>query len=176
MNQNTPNLGLALWWPNPCSLPIEWGSRDFPPNVNLRPRVVLDIQVWLPAREGVGRSHSSSEGIMLISRGERMTKTLEGTEAEQQTPDILRAGETRGNKLRCSLLFSVALRDPPCLGGWPLIKINFLHNNIVDIQNDWLLTYFLPKFDLYNRISTRRSLRQKKINSIIRTNLLKMPK
>ena len=25
----------------------------------------------------------------------------------------------------------MALGDPPCLGGWPLIKINSLHNNIV---------------------------------------------
>ena len=25
----------------------------------------------------------------------------------------------------------MALEDPPCLGGWPLIKINSLHNNIV---------------------------------------------
>ena len=55
MNQNTPNPGLALRWPHPCSLPIEWGRRGCPPNVNLRPRVVLDAQVWLPARDGDGR-------------------------------------------------------------------------------------------------------------------------
>ena len=45
MNQNTSNLRLALRWPHPCSLLIEWGSRGCPPNANLRPRVVLDTQV-----------------------------------------------------------------------------------------------------------------------------------
>ena len=75
---------------------IEWGSRGSPPNVNLLPRVVLDTQVWLPAKDGDGRSHSYVEGIMLNSRGERMTKTLEVTEAEQLTPGIVRVGETRG--------------------------------------------------------------------------------
>ena len=37
----------------------------------------------------------SADGVMLNSRGERMTETLEGTEAEQQTPDT-EGGETRG--------------------------------------------------------------------------------
>ena len=35
----------------------------------------------------------SADGIMLNSRGERRTETLEGTEVEQQTPD------TKGVKL-----------------------------------------------------------------------------
>ena len=30
MNQISPNYGLALRWPHPCSLPIEWGSRGCP--------------------------------------------------------------------------------------------------------------------------------------------------
>ena len=30
MNQNTPNPRLALKWPHPCSLPIEWGSGGCP--------------------------------------------------------------------------------------------------------------------------------------------------
>ena len=89
--------------------------------------------------DGKGRrwEKSSSAGcIMLNSRGERKTKTLEETEAEQQTPGGIRAGETRGNQQRCfphyvnSPQMSVALGDPPSFGGWPLIKINFLHNNI----------------------------------------------
>ena len=97
MNQNIPNPGVALRWPHHCSLPIEWGSRDCLPNFNLRPRVVPDIQVWLSARDGDERSHSSAEGIMLNSRGEHMKETQEGTEVEQQTPGIIRAGETRGD-------------------------------------------------------------------------------
>ena len=71
---------LALRWPHPCSLPIEWGSRGCPPNINLRPRVVLDAQVLLPARDGDERNHSPSSGVMINSRGERMTKALERTE------------------------------------------------------------------------------------------------
>ena len=43
-------------------------------------------QVWLPVRSGDERSHPLQMGIMLNSRGERMTKALEGTEVEQQTP------------------------------------------------------------------------------------------
>ena len=96
MNQNTPNPRLALRLPHPCSLPIEWGKRGCPPNVNLRTRVVLDTQVWLPARDGDERNHSSAECFMLNSRGERRTETLEGTEVEQQTPDT-KGGETRGD-------------------------------------------------------------------------------
>ena len=128
--------GLALRWPHPCFLPIEWGSRGCPPNVNLRPRVVLDTQVWLPARNGDGRSHLLLKALCFVLEFERKTKTLEGKEAEQQTPGNIRAGETRWNQQTCSPHYvnsprmSVALGDPPCLGGWPLIKINSLHNNI----------------------------------------------
>ena len=43
-------------------------------------------QVWLPVRSGDERSHPLQMGIMLNSRGEHMTKALEGTEVEQQTP------------------------------------------------------------------------------------------
>ena len=43
-------------------------------------------QVWLPVRSGDEGSHSLQMGIMLNSRGERRTKALEGTEAEQLTP------------------------------------------------------------------------------------------
>ena len=41
---------------------------------------------------------------------------------------------------------SVALGDPPCLGGWPLIKINSLHNNIVIVIDKYIiLIYFWRK-------------------------------
>ena len=49
--------GLALNWSHPCSLPIKWGSVGCPLNINLRPRVVLDTQVWLLARDRDGRSY-----------------------------------------------------------------------------------------------------------------------
>ena len=55
------------------------------------PRITLNHggtghQVWLPVRSGDERSHPLQMGIMLNSRGERMTKALERTEVEQQTP------------------------------------------------------------------------------------------
>ena len=40
-------------------------------------------------------------------------------------------------------MLSVALGDPLCLGGWPLIKINSLHNNIVIVIYHWYNHYFL---------------------------------
>ena len=61
-----PNPRLALRWPHPCSLPIEWGSWGCPSNVNLRLLVVLDTQVWLPARNGDGRSHLLLKALCLI--------------------------------------------------------------------------------------------------------------
>ena len=119
MNQNTPNPGLALMWPHLFSLPIEWSSRGCPPNVNLRPRVVLDTQVWLPTRDGDGRRCHPSSGIMTNSRGELMTKALERTEASQQTPSTIRSEKPEGtetvdtNSHMRSVEFSyVALGDP----------------------------------------------------------------
>ena len=122
MNQNTPNPGLALRWPHPCSLPIEWGSRGGPPNVNLRPRVILDTQVWLPVRDGDGRSCHPSSGIMINSRGERRTKALEDR-GMQQTPSNIRSEKPEGtdtvytNSHMRSVEFShVALEDPLATG------------------------------------------------------------
>ena len=40
-------------------------SRGCPQNVNLRPRVVLDTQVWLSARDGDGRSHILAVALWL---------------------------------------------------------------------------------------------------------------
>ena len=95
MNQNTPNPGVALRWSHPCSLPIEWGSRGCLPNVNHRLQVALDTQAWLPTRDGDGRSCHPSSGIMTNSRGKRITKALEGTEASQQTPSNIRLRNQR---------------------------------------------------------------------------------
>ena len=89
MNQNTPNPWLDLWWPHPCPLPIEWGSRGCPSNVNLRPRVVLDIQVWLQARDGDERNHLLAVAFMTNFRGEHMIKTLEETETSQHIPSSI---------------------------------------------------------------------------------------
>ena len=101
MNQNTPNPGLALRWPHPCSLPIEWGSWGRPPNVNLRPWsfrswVVLDT-LRSGCRQGteMGSAAILARGIMINSRGERRTKALEGTEDIQQTPSNIRRRNQR---------------------------------------------------------------------------------
>ena len=118
-----PKPGLALRWPHPCSLHIEWGSRGCPPNVNLRPRVVQDTQVWLSARDGDGRSCHPSRGIMINSRGERRTKALEGTEALQQTPSTIRSEKPEGtdivytnSHMRLVEFSHVALEDPLATG------------------------------------------------------------
>ena len=48
----------------------------------------------------------------------------------------------------------VTLGDPPCLGCWPLIKINSLHNNIVIVICHTLFTmipFFWPQYN-YNEV------------------------
>ena len=135
MNQNTPNPGWALRWPHSCSLPIEWGSRGCPPNVNLRPRVVLDTQVWLPARDGNGKCHLLAVALWLtpeesagqsLWRGQRYHNRLRATSS----------GETRGNRHSLhrlphafSGIFACGSGGSLGYGGWPLIKINSFHNN-----------------------------------------------
>ena len=136
MNQNTPNPGVALRWSHPCSLPIEWGSRGCPPNANLRQEVVLDTQVWLPARDGDGMCCHPSKGIMINSRGERRTKALEG----QRISNRLRAtssGETRGYRHShhqslhaFSGIFACSSGGSLGYGGWPLNKINSFHKTL----------------------------------------------
>ena len=123
MNQNFPNPGLALMWSHSCSLPIEWGSRGCPLNVNLRPRVVLDTQVWLQARDGDKRSCHPNSGVMINSRGERMTKALERTEETQQTPSTIRLEKPEGtdtvttnHHMRLVEFLHVALEDPLAMG------------------------------------------------------------
>ena len=87
-------------------------------------------QVWLPVRSGDERSHPLQMGIMLNSRGERMTKALEGTEVEQQTPSKW-GWETSGEQavMAFHTRSSVALGDYPRWGGWPLINLITMHNN-----------------------------------------------
>ena len=119
MNQNSPNPGLAPRWPHPCTLPIEWGSRGCPPNANLRPRVVLDTQVWLPARDRDERSCHPSSGVMINSRGEHMTKALERTEEFSTDSEHLRSEKPEGtdkvttnHHMRLVEFSHVALEDP----------------------------------------------------------------
>ena len=130
MNQNTPNPGVALKWPHPCSLPIEWGSRGCPPNANLRPRVVLDTQVWLPARDGDGMCCHPSKGIMINSRGERRTKALEGTEDLPTDSEQYQAEKPEGTDtvttnhyMRLVEFSHVALGDPLAMGVGLWIKL-----------------------------------------------------
>ena len=99
------------------------------------PRITLNHggtghQVWLPVRSGDERSHPLQMGIMLNSRGERMTKALEGTEVEQQTPSKW-GWETSGEQavMAFHTRSSVALGDYPRWGGWPLINLITMHNN-----------------------------------------------
>ena len=57
INQNTPNPGLAFRWSHSLFLTHWMGWRGCPMNANLLPKLVLDTQVWLTARDGDGRSH-----------------------------------------------------------------------------------------------------------------------
>ena len=128
MNQNTPNPGVALRWPHPCSIPIEWGIRGRPPNepstVIERSGVVLDT-LRSGCRQGteMGSAAILARGIMINSRGERRTKALEGTEDFQQTPSNIRRRNQRvqttvtTNPHMRSVEFShVALEDPLATG------------------------------------------------------------
>ena len=119
MNQNTPNPGLALRWPHPCSLPIEWVEEAVP-----RMSTFDHGWYWTPrsgCRQGteMGGAAILARGIMINSRGERRTKALEGTEDFQQTPSNIRRRNQRvqtvvtTNSHMRSVEFShVALGDP----------------------------------------------------------------
>ena len=141
MNQNTPNKGLALRWPHPWSLLIEWGSRG-------SPRTTLNHggtghQLWLPVRDGDERSCHPSNGIMINSRGERRTKALERTKDLQQTPS--KTGR-RNQRVQTqsphsfSGIFACGSGGSPSYWGWPLIKINSFHNNI---WFDYLILFYI---------------------------------
>ena len=67
MNQNTPNPGLTLRWPNSSLVHPLNGVKRLSPN-NLRPRVELDTLVWLSVRDGDGRSHLLTEALCLIPK------------------------------------------------------------------------------------------------------------
>ena len=125
MNQNTPNPGLALRWPHPCSLPIEWGSEAVPRMWTFDHDRFDHGWYWTPFRSGcrqgteMGGAAILARGIMINSRGERRTKALEGTEDIQQTPSNIRRRNQRvqttvtTNPHMRSVEFShVALGDP----------------------------------------------------------------
>ena len=85
MNKNTLNPGLTLRWPHPYLIPIEWSKEAV---IECQPSSTGGT-VHPGLAVGIGwrwEKSSSAEGIMLNSRRELMTKTLEGTEAERQTP------------------------------------------------------------------------------------------
>ena len=101
MNQNTPNPGLALRWPHPCSLPIEWGSEAVPRMWTFDHDRFDHGWYWTPFRSGcrqgteMGGAAILARGIIINSRGERRTKALEGTEDIQQTPSNIRRRNQR---------------------------------------------------------------------------------
>ena len=65
MNQNTPNADLLSGGPFFAALLIEW-DKEIIPESNLRPRVEMDTQVWLAARDGDGRSNPCGKRLCLI--------------------------------------------------------------------------------------------------------------
>ena len=93
-------------------------------------------QVWLPVRDGGGRSCHLNSGIMINSRGERRTKALERTEehptdSEQHQAEKPEDTDTVTTNHHMRLVeFRMWLWRIPGYGGWPLIKINSFHNNI----------------------------------------------
>ena len=135
MNQNSPNPRLALRCPHPCSLPIEWGNRDCPPNVNLRPRVVLDTQVWLPARDGDERSCPLAVALWLTPEEIAWQRLWR----EQRNYNRLRAQSGRRKQREqthrhqfpqaFSGILACGSGGYPGYEGWPLTKINSFHNN-----------------------------------------------
>ena len=84
MNQNTPNPRLVLRWPHPRDLTL-WIRHEHYSQNNPKPR-----WYWTPGvaagKEWRWEKSPPADGIMLNSRGERMTKALEGKEIEQKTP------------------------------------------------------------------------------------------
>ena len=127
-NQNIPNPRLALRWPHPCSLPIEWGSRGCPrmstfnhewyltPRSGCRQRTemgeaaILAVALWLTPEESAWQRlwrGQRKHNRLLSKLGQRNQK-----EQTQSTP-ILTCGSG----------------GSPGYGGWPLIKINSSHNN-----------------------------------------------
>ena len=136
MNQNTPNPGVALRWPHPCSLPIEWGSRGCP-----RMSTFDHGWYWTPrsgCRQGteMGGAAILAEALWLTPEESARQRLWRG----QRHSNRLRAtsgGETRGYRHSHHQLphafigiFACGSGGSPGYGGWPLIKINSFHNNI----------------------------------------------
>ena len=88
MNQNTPNPGLALRWPHPCSLPIEWGSRGCP-----RMSTFDHRWYWTPrsgCRQGTEMGSAAIQALAL-----RLTP-------EESVGQRLWRGQMHSNRLRAS--------------------------------------------------------------------------
>ena len=145
MNQNTPNPRLVLRWHYPRDLTLWIGHGHYSQN-NPKP-----LWYWTPGvaagKEWRWEKSPLQMGIMLNSRGERMTKALEGTEVEQQTPSKW-GWETSGEQavMAFHTRSSVALGDYPRWGGWPLINLITMHNNDLiaiweDISDDQVEKY-----------------------------------
>ena len=66
-------------------------------NVSLRPRVALNTQVWIPVKNGIGRSHLLTKALFLVpeeSAGQRLW------ERQDRWADIRKiSSKTRGNYL-----------------------------------------------------------------------------
>ena len=80
-------------------------------------------QVWLPVRDGDGRSCHPCSGIMINSRGERRTKALERIEDLKQTPRKIRSEKLEGTDavdtnfhMRLVEISHVAMEDPLVTG------------------------------------------------------------
>ena len=89
------------------------GVKRLSPNIDPRPRVVLDTQIWLPSRNGDERSHLLTEELCLIP--EESTRQMLWEEFESVQTSGTSRSETRGNILGefANLLLMLHLR----LGG-----------------------------------------------------------
>ena len=96
MNQNTPNPRLALRLPILARYPLNWVKR-LSPNVNLRPRMVLDTQVLLPTRNGDGRSNFLADELCLIPE-ESAGQSLWERQRNTTDSEHHQVGETRENR------------------------------------------------------------------------------
>ena len=95
-----------------------------------------DCQQWTEMGEAV-----PSSGVMINSRGEWLTKTLEGTETLQQTPNTIRSEKPEGtdtvytnSHMRLVEFFHVALEDPMATGVGLWLKLILL---IITIELIW---------------------------------------
>ena len=122
-----PNPGLTLGWPHP-SHPCPLNKvRRTSPECQSYPRVVLDTQVWLPARDGDKRSHLLLKALCLIPEENAEQRLWEGL----GKMDRLRASNRL--KLEGTIYFtshtSWILHDWVWLQGIPDLGARFLYFN-----------------------------------------------